>query len=415
MATALKSGEQIEVIMDIGAITDAFTLDISQLNGTDVLDGNGFDDIAPFVQSLSITRGRSSQLDQFSAGRCTVTLLNNDRRFDPINELSPYWNAATEQSGVTPRRSVRVALNGIDVFVGRIADIDVHYDFQLSTVTITMVDDFVLLANTFTGTAFTPTQQLSGARVTEILDLVEVNYPLATRAISSGTTTLGAYQVDANTNALSYLQQCAEAERGYFYVAANGDLTFTDRADVTFTPAVLTTFADDGVGLSYQALDVIYGQELLYNRIQVTRDGGTLQTADDLTSQTTFGVSTYAIDSVLLASDAQSLALADSLLTQYSEPRYRFDNMRINLTNFSNVDRDVVNALEFGTVIGVTRTYTSGFPLSVTQSYLIERITHQITPGTHTVEFGLRYADLVNSFLLDDVVFGVLDADNALV
>jgi hypothetical protein len=256
---------------------------------------------------------------------------------------------------------------------------------------------------------------LSGARVTEILDLVEVNYPLATRAISSGTTTLGAYQVDANTNALSYLQQCAEAERGYFYVAANGDLTFTDRADVIFTPAVLTTFADDGVGLSYQALDVIYGQELLYNRIQVTRDGGTLQTADDLTSQTTFGVSTYAIDSVLLASDAQSLALADSLLTQYSEPRYRFDNMRINLTNFSNVDRDVVNALEFGTVIGVTRTYTSGFPLSVTQSYLIERITHQITPGTHTVEFGLRYADLVNSFLLDDVVFGVLDADNALV
>ena len=413
MATVLKSGEQIQVFIDVGATVDAFILDTSQLNGIDVLDGNAFDDVAEFVQSLSIARGRSSQLDQFSAGRCTVTLLNNDRRFDPINELSPYWDAATSRSGFTPRRRIRVTLNGLDVYVGRIADIDVNYDFELSTVTLTAVDDFVLLANTFTGAAFTPSEQLSGARVESILDLAAVDYP-ATRDISTGVTTLGAYQVDANTNALSYLQACAEAERGYFYVAANGDLTFTNRADVTFIPSIVTTFTDGGGGLPYQALDVIYGQELLYNRIQVTRESGTLQTANDLTSQATFGVSTYAIDNVLLASDLQASTLADSLLNQYSEPRYRFDNLRVNTLAFTNLQRDAVNTLELGTVVNVIRTYDSGYPLSVTQSYLIERISHLITPGSHTIEFGLRYADLVNTFLLDDVVFGVLDADNAL-
>lgn len=418
MATTLKSGEQIAVFMELGFPVNVFTLD-SATDGvlnSDYLDGTLIgDDVSSYIQSLSIARGRSSQLDQFSAGRCTVELLNNDRRFDPINESSPYWDPITERTGILPRRKVTVQLNGIDVYVGRIADIDVIYDFNnLSTVTISAADDFVLLANTFTSTAFTPTQELSGARVTSILDRTEISYP-ATRDISTGTSTLGAYQVDANTNALSYLQQCAEAERGLFFVAANGDLTFTDRVDSQFVPAVITTFSDAGGGIPYQALDVIYGQEFLYNRIQVTRDGGTQQVANDTASQTDFGVSTYALDNALFSSDTQSLALADSLLTQFSEPRYRFDNMRVNLTGLSNANRDAVNDLEIGDIIQITRTYSTGTPVSVTQPYAIERIAHSLTAGTHVVEFGLRFATLVYQFILDDVTYGVLDADNALV
>lgn len=419
MATTLRSGEQIAVLMELGFPVNPFTLDSADLGvlNDDYLDGTLLgDDVAPYVQNLTVARGRTSQLDAFPAGRCTVVLNNNDRRFDPINEDSPYWDPISERSGVTPRRKVTVKLNGIDVYVGRIADIDLQYDFNnLSTVTISVVDDFVLLGSAFTGAAFTPSQELSGARVESILDLTEISYPLTTRDISTGTATLGAYQVDANTNALSYLQQCAEAERGLFYVAANGDLTFTDRADYTFAPAVIASFTDDGGGIPYQSLDVMYGQEFLYNRIQVTRESGTLQAADDVASQTEFGVSTYALDNALFSTDAQALALADSLLTQFGQPQYRFDNMRINLTALSNVDRDVVNSIEIGTPINVTRTYSTGTPASVTQPYLVERINHVITAGAHTVEFGLRFANIVYQFILDDVTYGVLDADNALV
>ena len=418
MATVLRSGEEVAVLMELGFPVNPFTLDSPTLGvlDDDYLDGTLLgDDVAPYVQVLSVARGRSSQLDTFPAGRCTVTLNNNDRRFDPINEDSPYWDPISERSGVTPRRKVTVKLNGIDVFVGRIADIDLQYDFNnLSTVVITAADDFVLLGSTFTAAAFTPSVELSGARVASILDLPEINYPATSRNIATGTATFGAYQVDANTNALSYLQQCAEAERGLFFVAADGDLTFTDRTDYTFAPAVIASFTDDGIGIPYQSLDVMYGQEFLYNRIQVTREGGALQAADNNASQTEFGVSTYALDNALFSTDGQALDLADSLLAQFGQPQYRFDNMRINLTGLDNVDRDVVNSIEIGTPINVTRTYSTGTPASVTQPYLVERINHNITAGTHVVEFGLRFANIVYQFILDDVVYGVLDADNAL-
>ena len=418
MATTLKSGEQITVLAELGFPVNEFTLN-SATDGvldSDYLDGTLLgDDIAPYVQSLSITRGRSSQFDQFSAGLCNITLLNNDRRFDPINEDSPYWDATEERSGVVPRRKVTVQLNGIDVYVGRIADIDINYDFNLSTVNMSINDDFVLLANTYTSTAFTPSVELSGARVAAILDRSEIAYPVASRDIDTGTATFGAYQVDANTNALGYLQKCAEAERGLFFIAANGDLTFTDRADFEFAPASIVTFTDAGGGIPYQTLDVIYGQEFLYNRIQTTREGGTLQAANDAASQTEFGVSTYALDNMLFSDDTETLALANTLLSSFSEPIYRFDNLQVNLVGLSNVDRNTVNSLELGDVIQVTRTYASGSPLSVTQPYAIERVNHNIAAGAHLVEFGLRFTTIVYQFTLDDATFGVLDADNALV
>ena len=417
MATTLRSGEEVAVLIELGFPVDVFTLD-SATDGVlnqDYLDGSLLgDDVAEYVQSLSFSRGRSSQLDQFSAGRCAITLLNNDRRFDPINEDSPYWDAAQQRSGVLPRRKVTVIIDELTVFTGRIADIDVDYDFNLSTVTITAVDDFVLLANSFTSEAFTPAEQLSGARVEQILDRSEIGYP-STRDIAAGTVTLGAYQVDANTNALSYLQRCAEAERGLLYVNGSGDLVFTDRVDYVFAPVVTTSFSDTGGGIPYQSLAVIYGQEFLYNRVQVTREGGTLQAVDDLTSQTEFDVSTYALDNTLHSSDPQALSLAESLLSSYSEPVYRFDDMRVNVLGLGSGDRSLVNGIELGDVIEVTRSYATGTPASVTKVYMIERISHTLTAGTHTVEFGLRFADIVYQFILGDVTYGVLDADNALV
>lgn len=417
MATTLRSGEQITVLIQLGFPVDVFTLN-SATDGVlnqDYLDGTLLgDDVSPYVQTLTVARGRSSQLDQFSAGRCAITLLNNDRRFDPINEDSPYWDAAQQRSGVLPRRQVTVTIDDLPVFTGKIADIDVNYDFNLSTVTISAVDDFVLLANTFTSDAFTPSAELSGARVEAVLDRTEIAYP-ATRDIATGTVTLGAYQVDANTNALSYMQKCAEAERGLLYIDAGGDLVFTNRADYVFVPSIITSFSDAGVGIPYQSLAVIYGQEFLYNRVQITREGGTLQAANDLTSQDEFDVSTYALDNTLHSSDTQALSLAESLLDSYAQPIYRFDDMQVNLLGLDSADRLAINGIDLGDLIEVTRTYTTGTPPSVSQVYAIERINHNLTAGTHTVEFGLRFVTLVYQFTLDDITLGVLDTDNALV
>jgi hypothetical protein len=136
---------------------------------------------------------------------------------------------------------------------------------------------------------------------------------LTTRNISAGLATLGAFQIDANTNALTYLQSIATSEQGACFVAANGDLTFTDRLDASFA-TIAAQFSDAGVDIPYTALQVIYGQEFLFNRIQATIQGGAVQVANNATSQTEFGITTLALPDLLLQSDSEALTLANYLV-----------------------------------------------------------------------------------------------------
>ena len=423
--TPMAWGEEITVLMELGFPVNIFTLDSAE---DGVLDEDIFggtlvgDDVSQFCQEISISRGRSDQLQNFNAGTCTVRLLNRDRRFDPINESSPYWDVSTGKSGVTPRRKVTVFSDGVQLFTGRITDIDVSYEpnnpnatSENSYVTITAADDFVLLANTFTENAITPSQELSGARVTSILDLPEVNYP-ATRDIDTGAATLGGgatFAIDSNSNVLTYLQSVATSEQGYFFVAADGDLTFTDRIAASFT-SPSAYFSDAGTDIPYTSLSVMYGQEFLYNKVVCAVEGGTDQIANDVASQTEYGISTLSLSGLLLVDDAAALVLAADLLDKYKEPEYRFDRIQTIYNPLSSGNQVTLTAVDIADVVRITRTYPTGTPASVTKDYSIENIRHVITPSSHTVEYGLAVADLVYAFILDDALYGILDSTNAL-
>lgn len=423
--TTLAWGENIVVLMELGFEVNVFTLDsiTSGILDSDYLDGTLVgDDVSQYCQEISISRGRSDQLQNFNAGTCSVRLLNTDRRFDPINESSPYWNAVTGKSGVSPRRKVTIMSDGVELFVGRITDIDVSYDpynpnatMENSYVTIIASDDFVLLANTFTANAIIPTQQLSGTRVSTILDLPEVNYP-ATRDIDAGAATLGGgatFDIASNTNILTYLQQVAASEQGYFFIAANGDLTFTDRISASFA-TISANFSDTGSNIPYTSLSVMYGQEFLYNRVVCSVEGGTDQVANDIASQTNYGISTLSLSGLLLVDDAAALTLAADLLDRYKEPEYRFDKLQTIYNPLSSVNQAVLTGLDVADVVSITRTYPTGTPSSVTKAYSIENIRHIISPSSHTVEYGLAVADLVYAFTLDDATYGIMDSTNAL-
>ena len=417
MATTLASGEQITILAEVGFITNEFTLNDATAgvldNTTFVLDGNLVgEDISEYCQLVSITRGRQDQFAQFNAGQCSLTLINNDRRFDPINTASPYYDATAGRSGVVPRRKVTVKSGSNFLFSGRITDIDVIYNYQLSEVVITAADDFVLLANTTVEADVTPIVELSGARVDFLLDLPEIDYP-ATRNISTGLATLGAFQIDANTNTLTYLQQIATSEQGACFIAADGDLTFTDRLDASFA-TVAATFSDTGTNIPYTALEVVYGQEFLFNRIQATIEGGTVQVANDAASQTEFGITTLALPDLLLQSNAEALTLANYLVALYANPQYRFDDLGLITSAMGSSDRNIVNALELQDVVSVTRSYSTGSPASVTEFYAVERLSHTISSGEHRVTVGLFNTEILYQLILDDAVFGVLDSTNAL-
>jgi hypothetical protein len=62
MAKATKWGSTYKVLLDVGFLADAFTLDSSVLDGTDVLNGStDFVDVTEYVTNININRGRSTR------------------------------------------------------------------------------------------------------------------------------------------------------------------------------------------------------------------------------------------------------------------------------------------------------------------------------------------------------------------
>jgi hypothetical protein len=143
-------------------------------------------------------------------------------------------------------------------------------------------------------------------------------------------------------------------------------------------------------------------------------EGGTDQTANDVASQTEYGISTLNLSGLLLSDNTAAATLAADLLERYKVPQYRFDKLQTIYNSLDSGQQTDVNNLEIADVIDITRTYPTGSPASVTLAYSVESIKHSISPSDHRIEIGLAVADLVYPFILDDPTFGVMDSTNAL-
>jgi hypothetical protein len=421
MAVTMPWAEEIVVGMSLGFPVLVFTLD-SATDGvldTSILDGALVaQPVTEFVQAVNIARGRSANQNETQAGVATIVLNNNDRRFDPINEDSPYWDAATNSSGVEPRRFVEIISNGEHLFQGAITAINISYDTNFSTCTIEASDDFTRLANMTVATAFTPPVEISGNRVTSILDLPEVNYPTDQRSIATGGKDVQALQIDAGTNVLSYLQQVALADQALLFMSRDGDIVYTDPLGTVYFDDIQATFTDSTSGVDiipYTSIATITDQNFLYNRIVASKEGGTEYIEDDAASQTSFGIQTYSLTGLLLENDSDAEALATELLDKYKNPVYRFDDMQFALNGLSVSNQTTLARLEIGDNIKIIRTFATGSPLTVELYYQVERLSHDITTGQHTCTVGLgSLKTLIYDFILDDAEYGQLSTSNAL-
>lgn len=424
MPATMPWGESIKVTMAVGFLVNQFTLDdavYGVLDGAGVLDGNLLGiDVTEYIMSVEISRGRSSELDAFQAGTCSITLLNNDRRFDPINTSSPYWDATTGRSGVQPRRDVVVYSDNEAIFHGAITDISIDYNGDLSTATFQCADDFSILSNSSINTAFTPPVEVAGVRVASILDLPEVNYPVADRDISLAGKDMGDYAISAPTTVLPYLQLVATADNAFLFMSRDGKLTYTAPASPIWNYDVQAEFYDDvnplpAGGINYTSIRTITDQTFLYNQVVVSTQVSAETTFDDTTSQAAFGISSLDRTGLLLDQESDALALGLELVTRYAYPVYRFDDMQFVVNGLPTASRQNLNTLELVDGIEVVRTFATGTPSTVTNYYQVERIQHRITPTDHQVTIGLGdLKTVVYEFILDDPVFGILDSTNAL-
>lgn len=375
-------------------------------------------DITEDVQEITINRGRQTQLDDFSAGTCSVVLYDQQRKYDPVNTASPYFNPFTGTSGVTIRRRIRVFYDNTPIFTGRITDIDVEFQptslpISRSMVTIEAADDFVLLANARVEEYF-PSVELGGARISTLLALPEISYTDATD-LDTGTVTLVDEPIPDQTVLLDYLQDIAATEQGYLFVKGDGVLRFSNRLGTIITTAPFF-MSDDGTGdADYETLSVLYGQEQLYNRIACTPvDSLVAFVADDAFSQAEYGVSVLFLDG-LLCSDADAQILASYLLPLYSEPQYRFDSVSLSFAGAKvpvGVQQQIM-ALDLGSVLRVRKSFAVGTPTTLTQNLSIEGISHTITPTAHNITFRTAVRQIASPWTLDDPTLGQLSANNA--
>lgn len=409
--TTMVWGESIQVLLGIGVPANPFTVGTSLLDGTNLIGGDPTVDVTSYIQSLNINRGRSDNFANFGAGVCQIILNNTNRIFDPVNTASPYYNTATGTSGLTPKRDIQILSQGQSLFKGKIQDIDINYDLGgSSTVSITGVDAFADLAAATIQTAYTPPVQKSGARMQALLARPEVNLTNA-QNIDAGIQDLGAYPVTVSTNALAYANQIAESEFGYFYIEGDATIRFSQRTFAVFAGSIAATFSDTGSNLPYASLGITYGSEQLFNKVIASIPSGTPQVADDTASQASYGIYSRDLTDLILATDAQALALAQDIVTAYAQPLYRFDDISLVYNGLSGANQTILSQIELADFITVTRNFGSGTPSSLTQTVRCEAIKHSITAGQHRLELRLSPALLVYPFVLDT---SVLDSSYAL-
>jgi len=297
----------------------------------------------------------------------------------------------------------------------------VNFDYNfalggLDTVTVYCADDFYLLAQTFID-GFNPVEELSSARLTAILDRPEIDYPAATRNISTGTQTLGgsaAFTIPQSTNALGYCSQINEAEQGRLFISRDGDLTFQPRIGTTLDPAV-ADFHDDGTKIKYNGLGITFEADQVTNRAVVQILGNTTaQVADDAGSQALYFIQTKSITDSLLHSNAAALELATYLLDPLPEPR--FTSLNTAFAMMTNAQRDTVATIDIGDTISIEKSFAPGTnPASLAQNLSIEGIEHTINVDRgHTVTYFTAPTTIVYQLILDDLTFGIISADNAL-
>jgi hypothetical protein len=384
--------------VELGAFT-GLTLNDPILGRLDEnpLDGDiNFEDVTQFVTQVSVSRGKSRDLDQVSAGQVSVQFRNEGRDFDPSvsGPLTTY---------VVPRKPVRIKSEGTPVFTGFVDDWNFNYSIGgLAVASIEASDGFNLLARQENagGSAI---QEGSGDRVERVLDQLTVQWPVDRRDIAAGQTTLEAGVVDGN--ALQYLQKIAVSESSLIFISKSGDFTFLQRLIQPTTGAL--QFSNVGNGIGYEDIAVSYGVEELANKAVVTSEAGTAIT-ENLTSQVTFGITEKDVKT-LLSSEVQLQALADYIVFRYGVPEYRIERVTVNVNRLSSAELEDVLSLELGEQADVLFQPPGDGPPIALRNRVIG-ISHDVGLSEHFISFNFEALPF-EFFILDSATFGKLDDD----
>lgn len=379
-----------------------FTLDNATsgvLDNTEYpLGGLTFFDVTEYVAGASVSRGISRELDRTTAGVASIALNNDTRLFDPLNPASPF------SSQLIPHRQIRITANGSAVYLGLVDDWNLQYDLAGNNLSIAnAVDKFTLLSQQYIDTLAVPVE-LPGPRMNRIFDLPEVDWAASERNIDTGHVPLLAGTVVTGTNALEYLQNIAYTEDGNFFIGSDGRATLQDGLTGPST-LTLVTFSSEGDGVPFTEIEVVYGSELLYNRVEITNIQDFIVTGDSLNSQVAYGIVTLSRDN-FLADVTEAAISVVTLLNRYDEPEYRFERILVDITDLPALQQAQLLGSELTNVARI-KFQPNNIGAVIDRYAQIIGIKHSVDSKRHKMEFRFRTLDYA-PFVLDDPIFGTL-------
>lgn len=228
----------------------------------------------------------------------------------------------------------------------------------------------------------------TGARIGRLLDVMP--WPAADRNIDSGVSVLQEAQLGGSV--LAALQKVEETEQGALFIANDGAVRFIGR-DQLVSATSSGTFGDDGSELEYADLTYVYDDQLIFNEVQVTREGGITQVVGDPTSQTRYLRRTKVFDSMLYQTDVEARGLADWWINHYKDPLLRATGMKLEpsagneATHFPQVlGRELMDRV-------TVRRRPQNLGAAIDQEALIEGITHDVTATEWVTTWNLSPAE----------------------
>jgi len=372
-------------------------------------------DVSNITLRASIRRGRNRILNKFEAGSATVILEDTNGDWVPTNTSSPYYGK------LVPLRKIRIWADYDSgsgtvryyLYSGYITSYDTNFKVGLddiSTVTLQCVDAFRLFSNVAISTvAGTSAGQTTGARINNLLDVP--TFPSSMRNIDTGDSTV---QADPGTerDLLNALQTIENSEFGGFYIDPEGNAVFLSRNTLAQkADGTATDFADNGTGISYQAIDFAYDDTLIFNDVTVNRVGGTAQTVQDTSSIETYFIHSGKREGLLIQTDTESLDQATMILQSRKDAIFRIDSIGLNLADDTETARIQAGlSLDIFDLTNITKsTPGSG---SVTLELFVQGIQHDITTNTWTTKL-FTAEPIIQAFILDSATQGILDGANS--
>jgi len=382
--------------------------------GTGILDVNILGDSAAFIVDVSdqvnliqTSRGRNALADQFQTGQLTLRIVDQNGDFNPTNPSGPYYELLTPMKKV--QISATYGATTYSLFSGFITsyvNTQPKDATEVAYTTITAVDAFRLASNaqisTVTGAS---AGNLSGTRINQILD--QIDWPATMRDVDAGLTTMQADPGTARTS-LDAMTTVATSEYGALYVNTDGEFVFQDRAVTAGSiGGTVTTFNDNGTGIAYANAMWKLDDDLIFNSAQISRTGGSPQTAINQASIDKYFIHSYNLQDLLMQSDAVALDYARAYVASRAETSVRCDGIELDLYT-NNYNSGIIAALEldFFDPIRVVTTQPGGSTLDKTLQ--IFGVANTITPNSFRVFF-TTLEPVIDALILNNNIYGTLD------